>query len=167
MSNPNATYTERQIKNAIDKTRSYREAARYLKCSYNTLKKWAKFYDLWIVGGKNPSGKGIPKMINGKRRELKDILNGDYNGKKLNVTRLKRWLINELIFEEECSICGYNTKRIIDGTTALKIAYEDGDMTNYKKENLSLVCYNCFYEPHTPGLAQAFHPAGTLDEGSA
>lgn len=137
---------ERQLKATIEKTRSFYEAARYLNVSYNTFKKYAKLYDVWIIGGKNPGGKGIPKMRQGVRRELKDILNGDYNGKKLNPTRLKTWLINEITFPEKCSICGYDNKRITDGTVALLIAYADGDRTNYKKENLSLVCYNCAYE---------------------
>ena len=137
---------KRLLKNAIEETRSFHEAARYLNICYNTFKKYAKLYDVWIEGGKNPSGKGIPKMCHGVRRELKDILNGDYNGKKLNPTRLKRWLINEVIFFPKCSICGYEKQRIVDGTVALLIAYADGDRTNYKKENLSLVCYNCAYE---------------------
>ena len=137
---------ERKLKSAIKNGRSFYEAARHLGVSYNTFKKYAKLYDVFIQGGKNPSGKGIPKMYNGHRRELKDVLAGQYNGKRLNPTRLKRWLINEMVFAEECSICGYNKRRITDGTMALMIAYNDGDRTNYNKENLSLICYNCTYE---------------------
>lgn len=138
--------TERQLKNAIEKTRSFREAARYLNVSYNTFKKYALLYEEWIPGGKNPGGKGIPKMHKGEKRELKDILAGKYNGKRLNPTRFKRWLINEMVFAEECNICGYKNKRITDGQTALMIAYKDGDRTNYNQENLALICYNCTFE---------------------
>jgi len=137
---------ERQLKAAIDKTRSFREAARYLNISYNTFKKYAKLYDVWIQGGKNPSGRGIPKMRQGVRRELKDVLAGKFNGKKLNPTRLRDQIIQEMVLgEEKCSLCGFDEKRITDGKAPLLLAYEDGDRTNYKKENLSLLCYNCSY----------------------
>ena len=137
---------ERQLKTAIEKTRSYYEAARYLNTSYNTLKKYLKLYDVYIPGGKNPSGRGIPKMRAGVRRELKDILAGKFNGKKMNPTRFRDQLIQELsLGEEKCSNCGYDERRITDGRVPLLIGYADGDRTNYKIENLSLLCYNCSF----------------------
>jgi hypothetical protein len=137
---------ERLLKDAVDKTRSFHEAARYLNVCYNTFKKYAKLYNVWIEGGKNPSGKGIPKMRAGVRRELKDVLAGKFNGKRLNPTRLRDQLIQEMsLGEEKCSNCGYEERRIADGRVPLLIGYEDGDRTNYKIENLSLLCYNCAF----------------------
>lgn len=137
---------ERELKNAIEQTRSFREAARYLNICYNTFKKYALLYDVWIVGGKNPSGKGIPKMRQGIRRELNDVLAGKFNGKKLNPTRLRDQIIQEMkLGEEKCSNCGYKERRIADGRVPLLLAYADEDRTNYKIENLSLLCYNCSF----------------------
>lgn len=137
---------ERLLKDTIEKTRSFREAARYLNICYNTFKKYAQLYDVWIVGGKNPSGKGIPKMRAGVRRELNDVLAGKFNGKKLHPTRLRDQIIQEMkLGEEKCSNCGYEERRITDGRVPLLLAYEDGDRTNYKIENLSLLCYNCSF----------------------
>lgn len=136
---------ERLVENAIEKTRSFREASRYLNVSYNTFKKYARLYGLWIEGGKNPTGKGIPKMRSGVRRELHDILEGKFNGMKLNLTTLRDRLLQELIFEQKCYNCNYDEQRITDAKSPLLLSFADEDRTNYKKENLSLVCYNCAF----------------------
>jgi len=137
---------ERQFKSAVEKSRSFHEAARYLNISYNTFKKYAILYEVWIFGGKNPGGKGIPKMRAGVRRELQDVLAGKFNGKRLHPTRLRDQLIQEMsLGEEKCSNCEYEEKRITDGRVPLLLAFADGDRTNYKIENLSLLCYNCSF----------------------
>ena len=39
--------TKNMIESAIEATRSNAEAARWLGVSYNTYKKWAKYYDIF------------------------------------------------------------------------------------------------------------------------
>lgn len=133
---------ERLIKDAIEKTRSYGEAARYLHVSYPTFKKWAKIFNLWDDNKRNIGGKGVPHISKNGRRELKDVLAGKYNGKKLNPTRLKKWLINEFVLEPKCRICGMDEQRITDGERPLVIEFLNGDRTDYRKENLAFLCLN-------------------------
>ena len=135
-----------QIKNAIEKTRSYMEAARYLNVSYNTFKMYCKQYGIWIHGGINPDGKGIPKISRRKRKSFKQVTQGKYNGRKdINITRYKEYIIAELLKEEKCENCGFEERRITDEKVPLLIAFDDGDKTNYKLENLTFLCYNCTF----------------------
>ena len=53
-------FTKGQVQNAINNTHSMTKAAEYLHCSYNTLKRYAKRYDLFETN-KNQSGRGITK----------------------------------------------------------------------------------------------------------
>jgi len=53
-------YTKGQIQNAINNSQSITDASRYLNCSYNTFKSYAKMYELFDEN-KNQSGKGILK----------------------------------------------------------------------------------------------------------
>ena len=39
--------TKSMVETAISNTKSQSEAARWIGVSYNTYKKWAKFYGLW------------------------------------------------------------------------------------------------------------------------
>ena len=39
--------TKQMVETAINNTKSQSEAARWIGVSYNTYKKWAKFYKLW------------------------------------------------------------------------------------------------------------------------
>ena len=48
--------------------------------------------------------------------------------------------------EEECCSCGYCTRRVSDYTVPLLLDWIDGDRTNHKRENLRLLCYNCYYQ---------------------
>ena len=134
------------INDAVKKTRSYMEAARYLNVSFNTFKTYCKRYGIWQQGGVNPSGKGIPKISRKKRKSFKEVLKGKFNGRRdVNPTRLKDYIIAELIKEEKCENCGFAERRITDERVPILISYKDGDKTNYKKENLMFLCYNCTF----------------------
>ena len=52
--------TKNIIESAIESTRSNAEAARWLGVSYNTYKKWSKYYGLFEKN-LNQSGKGVMK----------------------------------------------------------------------------------------------------------
>ena len=53
-------YTKGQIQNAINHKKSITSAAKYLGCSYNTFKKYAKQYDLFEQN-KNQGGRGMTR----------------------------------------------------------------------------------------------------------
>ena len=58
-------------------TSSNAEASRWLGVSYNTYKKWAKYYKLFD-NNLNQSGKGIPKRKSHFKIELDEIFNGNH-----------------------------------------------------------------------------------------
>ncbi len=143
--------TESEIRYAMEHTRSCAEAARFLSLSYDTFKKYAKLFKDDTTGKslfdlhKNQRGKGISKSapkING-RYGLNEILDGkypNYSGKKLKVRLLRSGQV-----EEACSNCGFCERRVMDYSVPLMLDWIDGDKTNHKRENLRLLCYNCYY----------------------
>jgi hypothetical protein len=136
------TVTKRMIESAIEATRSNAEAARWLGISYNTYKKWSKYYKLFEQN-LNQSGKGVSKKPARYSVELQDIFDGnhpDYSDKIL-----KNRMINDGLLEEQCSICNWNEERITDNKICLHLDYIDGDGENKSYNNLRLVCPNCYF----------------------
>ena len=134
--------TKRMLESSHENTRSAAEAARWLGVSYNTYKKWAKYYGLFEKHI-NQSGKGISRNRIKTKYNLEDILKGkypNYPGKLL-----KKRLIDNGYLKEECSICGWNEERLTDNNICLALDYKDGDSENKKYSNLRLACPNCYY----------------------
>ena len=67
--------TKNKLLEAQKHTKSNMEAARWLSVSYNTYKKWAKYYDIFEQH-LNQSGVGVRKGWATYRIPLKDILEG-------------------------------------------------------------------------------------------
>ena len=137
---PALGFSESQIKFAIANTKSNSAAARFLNVSYNTFKKYALVYNLFEKN-LNQGGKGILK--GGKRikvpwQELFDNKHPNYD-----LLNLKRRLIGELIIEEKCEVCGYNTRRDFDNKMSIVLDFKDGNIKNMSRENLRFLCYNC------------------------
>ena len=135
--------TESMIKHAIENTKSQSEASRWVGVSYNTYKKYAKIYGLWEEH-KNQSGLGIKKGWGSYKIPLESIFNGTYRSTYYTKTRFKKRLIEEGYLYEECSICGWNEQRISDEKICLNLDYADGNHDNKNKENLRLLCPNCY-----------------------
>ena len=66
-----------------------------------------------------------------------------------SVHLLKKRLINNADkledFPHECHSCGYNEKRLSDGTIPLILDHMDDDWKNHIKSNLRFLCYNCYH----------------------
>jgi len=149
---PAMNISESEIRYAMENTRSCAEAARFLKVSYETFRKYAKLYKDSKSGKtlfelhKNANGKGIPKPQRERLRGhygIEDILEGKYP--KYNRHRLKSRLLRSGLIEEKCECCGFNERRVTDYTVPLLLDWIDGDFTNHKRENLRFLCYNCYY----------------------
>ena len=69
--------TKRIIEDAISNTKSNSEAARWLEVTYNTYKKWAKYYGIFEQH-KNQSGVGVKRTRINTKYKLDDILEGKY-----------------------------------------------------------------------------------------
>ena len=142
--------SETEIRYAMENTKSCADAARFLRVSYETFRKYAKMYKDDESGlnlfelHKNQSGKNTLRPKRQKlygHHGLNDILKGKYPN--YNFNRLKDRIIRAGIFEERCSECGFCERRAIDYTVPLILDPIDGDRTNHKQENLRLLCYNC------------------------
>ena len=136
--------TRDQLKLAKENSKSAMGAARFLKVSYNTFVKYAKRYDM-LEDFKNQAGVGIAKHYNlhSGKYNLDDILEGKYPN--YDTYKLQQRIIRVGYLPEECDCCGFNEQRITDQKVPLKIDFVDGNTTNHLKENIRLLCYNCWF----------------------
>ena len=134
---------KRDIEEAQRHSLSAHEAARWLGVSYTTYKKYAKLYDLHEQH-LNPGGKGIPKPhVEGKRFSLSDILEGKHPS--YDIHKLKERLIKTGYLDEQCSLCGFDERRILDYKKPLMLVFKDGNPTHHQLDNLYLLCFNCAF----------------------
>ena len=136
--------TERMVYRAIDNTKSNAEAARWIGVSFNTYKKYAKMYGLWEQH-KNQAGVGVKKGWSSYKINVDDIINGKRKPpKRYTQSLIKNRLIESGYFQEECSNCGYNEVNLSLNKICLKLDFIDGDSSNFKIENLRILCPNCY-----------------------
>lgn len=74
---------------------------------------------------------------------IKAILEGKHPG--YNRYRLKERLLRSGEFEEKCDCCGFEERRITDYTVPLLLDHLNGDRTDHVRENLRMLCFNCYY----------------------
>jgi hypothetical protein len=133
-----------QIEEAQRNTKSSSAAARWLGISFDHYKKYATLYGLYEQHN-NPTGVGIDKGYSHKPSSipLREVLEGKHP--KYSRAKLKNRLIARKKLPEECSLCGFNEKRITDSQVPLMLTHRDGDKKNYSLDNLELLCYNCMF----------------------
>lgn len=138
-----------QIENAMKVTRSNRAAAEYLRVNYLTYKKYAKTYVnkegvTLYDAHKNQSGIGISKRQVSKRRYLiDDILLGKYD--TYPRYKILRRLFVSGYLQEKCTHCGFCQKRPTDLRTPLVVNHFNGNIRDFKLDNLEVLCYNCYF----------------------
>lgn len=132
-----------EIEEALKHSPFTAQQAKYLGCSHSTFKKYALLYGLYFP---RPNEKGKRNMFDPNRGKYP--LNEILEGKHPDVTDwiVKDKLIRSGIVPPKCNICGYDKRRIVDGKICLLLDHIDGDRTNFKKENLQLLCLNCTFE---------------------
>lgn len=147
--------TEFEIRNAMANSKSNNGAADFLGCGVDAYKRYAKMYidpatdlTLWDLH-KNIGAKGIPKVnkLNSNKSFKKTPINEILEGKhpKYNRKVLEKRLLDEGIFEEKCSNCGFEERRVTDFKVPLVLVFKDGDYTNFRKENMEFICYNDYF----------------------
>ena len=134
--------TKRMIEEAQLQTKSNMAAARWLSVSYNTYKKWAKYYGIFEEH-KNQSGIGVKKGWASYKIPIDDILNGKREN-KYSLSVFKKRLIEEGYFQEECSHCGYNETNLLTEKVCLTVDFNDGNTKNNNIGNIRLLCPNCY-----------------------
>ena len=127
-------------------TKSNMAAARYLHVSYQHYKKYAKLYKLFD-SHKNQSGKGIPKFLKGKGKEpaLLDIIEGRVSAAHFTPAKIKYRLIEAGYLSEQCSMCGFLERRVLDYKMPLLLHFKDNNKSNYSQDNIELLCYNHYF----------------------
>jgi hypothetical protein len=141
------------ILRAIRHTKSNRAAARYLGCSYQHYKPYAKLFNDEETGQnlfdlhKNQCGKGIPKFLPNRRREpnVKLIFEEGVGYESFTTAKIKTRGIAEGFLRDECYICGCNERRVTDYKTPTLLNFKDGSKSNYVLDNLEILCYNCYF----------------------
>tara|TARA_R110002074_G_scaffold374109_1_gene550432 strand:- start:49 stop:666 length:618 start_codon:yes stop_codon:yes gene_type:complete len=138
--------SKEQIVAAQAKTLSNMAAARYLHVSYQHYKRYAKLYKLF-EGHKNQSGKGIPKFLNSgdKMPAMVEIIEGRIAASSFDPNKLKYSLIEQGYLLEECNICKFKERRVLDYKIPLLLHFKDKNSNNYSLNNVQLLCYNHYY----------------------
>lgn len=145
--------SKEDILRAMQCTRSNRGAARYLRCSLNHYKKYARIYIDEETGltlnevHKNQAGVGIPKFLpnKGKKAPLKALISGQISVASFEPAKIKQRLIFEGYLKEECSKCGFHEERLTDHKIPLVLQFKDKNKVNYELTNIELLCYNCSF----------------------
>ena len=141
------------ILRAIRHTKSNRAAARYLGCSYQHYKPYAKLFNDDETGQnlfdlhKNQCGKGIPKFLPNRRKEpnVKLIFEEGVGYESFTTTKIKTRGIAEGFLRDECYTCGCSERRVTDYKTPTLLNFKDGSKSNYVLDNLEILCYNCYF----------------------
>lgn len=149
---PPLNLTEANIRYAMENTKSNAEAARFLHVCVATYRKYATMYvdsesgkNLFELH-KNQPGKGMlrtQRTSSHKIIGLDDVLKG--NHPEYQARLLKPRLIHSNTFDEMCSQCGFHERRVTDSRVPLRLDWINGDRTDHRRENLQLLCYNCYY----------------------
>ena len=136
--------TKKMIEDSQSQSKSATGAARWLEVSYNTYKKWAKYYGVFEQH-KNPEGFGIKKGWATHKIPLERLFSGGPIPRNWSRAVIKKRLINEGYLEEECAQCGYNETNLNTDLICLAIDFIDGDTKNWSQDNIRLLCPNCHY----------------------
>ena len=136
--------TKNMILESQKHTKSNMEAARWIGVSYNTYRKWAKYYDVFEQH-LNQKGVGVKKGWAVYKVPVHDIITGKREPpKRWSHKVLKKRLIEDGYMQEECAVCGYNEENLKTQNVCLAIDFKDGDHQNFLIDNIRFLCANCY-----------------------
>ena len=141
MARPSKIITKEDILRAQKVTRSNMAAARYLHVSYQHYKKYAKMYNLFD-SHKNQAGKGIPKFLKGPKKmpHMIEIIEGRIAASSFDPNKLKYALIEQGYLSEECAVCSFKERRVLDYKMPLLLHFKDknsDDFFNIKGQSIT------------------------------
>jgi hypothetical protein len=120
------------------------EAARWINVSYNTYKKWAKYYGVFEQH-LNKEGVGVKKGWAVYKVPVEDIITGERKPpKRWSHKVFKKRLVEDGYMQEECAVCGYNEENFKTNNVCLAIDFKDGNHQNFLIDNIRFLCANCY-----------------------
>ena len=148
---PQINLSESEIKYAIENTNSSAQAARFLRVSPSTFKKYASIYknpntgETWYETSNNKSGVGVFRTPKASDffSDLQEVLEGKRVCK--NKTHFKKRLLMSGLVASKCCLCGFHEKRLTDESSPFLLDHIDGNTDNQRIENIRVLCYNCYY----------------------
>lgn len=162
--------SEPTIREAMMFTQSNKAAAKYLKISYKSYKKYASKYVDQETGKtlfelhKNVAGFGIKKRnefikLKPGQTKLQAMLKKGQWFSEERFIRLKSLLVRTGTLPAYCCACGYDKRRLLDGKIPLVLTFLDDDRTNWELENLQWHCYNCAFHYSLPNMLTKLKPS--------
>jgi hypothetical protein len=141
------------VLDALTSSPSVKAAARKLCMSYGTFKKYAKMYVDMNTGKnllekfKNQSGKGMRKNMDKQRAHHAPERLFVYGQKATpeRIAKLKEIIIENRHIKLMCNKCGYHERRLTDMKPPLLLNFINKTKSDWRLENLELVCYNCYF----------------------
>ena len=148
--------TETQIRYAMKNTPSNRQAATFLRVSFNSYKKYALQYidsesglSLWELQKLNRNQTPRkPRKKTKAHKLINDIFEGKYPEYSIRSLKTRLSKIGHTLdppFDYCCHVCGYNERRLSDGNIPLILDHLDDDWKNHRRENLRFICFNCYH----------------------
>lgn len=130
--------TDQQIIDACKSSSNMREACISLGMATTSFVRRAK--RLGVYNPNQGDTKNRPKkLLSGY--SLVDILDGKYPQYQSN--SLRKRLIKEGIFKDECSKCGFDQKREGFDFSVCELNHINGNPRDHRLENLEILCPNC------------------------
>ena len=159
---PKIELSKEEVLATMARTRSNKQACRYLGISYTTWKREASKYQNLETGNTlftehiNPSGLGIPKRFRGDKEvtDIKHLFTGEIDHRDFTPEKLRELLIYHGHALEECDNCGYKERRDSDNKIPLLINYKNGNKKKFTKRNVHLLCHNCMFLIGSDDLTQ-------------
>jgi hypothetical protein len=145
--------TEDQVRSALASASSIKEAARKINVSYPTLKRYSKMYVDPNTGKtlfdmfKNQAGRGVKKSFDKKLANyyLEKVLREGQNPKPERIAKLKEIVLEKMLLPQVCDMCGFCERRLTDMRVPLLLNFKNKNKSDWRQENLQLLCYNCFF----------------------
>ncbi len=145
--------TKEEVLAALVNTTSIKEAARSMNISYPTFKKYAKMYVDLNTGKsllekfKNPSGKGVKRNYDGNVavQNPKAYFKNGQRPTPERIAKLKSIVVSKKIVDQYCQKCGYHERRLTDMRQPLMLNFKNKNKSDWRVENLEMVCYNCYF----------------------
>lgn len=146
---PNTKFlTEDQVRYAAEQSFNNSEAARFLKISTDT---WKRYASVFIEGSTQLS---YYEYLRQKKRVkvrkpnpakssilIQDIFNGKHPNYDLN--KFVNRIIDEGYKLAECEMCGCHERRLTDKKLPLTVTFVDGNKKNKSLDNVQILCLNC------------------------